>query len=178
MGRIWCSDPFEGGYLQLQSGGTHANTQRIGESFYADVWNQKDEAQARRILGADLEFRGSLDDVRYRRHEQTHRRGRCSLLRYPQRSDSPYLGPGRCGWGEKAIGRFFGNMDRIRRRPVHNLQLPSALRISGLTRQAVVSRWATNVCNVPRADIHCSIGNVRSIVRVSALIGPGHAISV
>lgn len=34
------------------------------ESFYADVWNQKDEAQARRILGADLEFRGSLDDVR------------------------------------------------------------------------------------------------------------------
>lgn len=34
------------------------------ESFYADVWNQKDEAQARRILAPELEFRGSLDDVR------------------------------------------------------------------------------------------------------------------
>jgi predicted ester cyclase len=34
------------------------------ESFYADVWNQKDEAQARRILSTGLEFRGSLDDVR------------------------------------------------------------------------------------------------------------------
>lgn len=34
------------------------------ESFYADVWNRKDEVRARQILAPDLEFRGSLDDVR------------------------------------------------------------------------------------------------------------------
>lgn len=37
---------------------------QLVESFYADVWNRKDEAQARRILAADLDFRGSLDDLR------------------------------------------------------------------------------------------------------------------
>lgn len=37
---------------------------QLVESFYADVWNRKDWDQARRILAPDLEFRGSLDDVR------------------------------------------------------------------------------------------------------------------
>ncbi len=39
-------------------------SRELVESFYADVWNHKDEAQARHIMSADLEFRGSLDDVR------------------------------------------------------------------------------------------------------------------
>lgn len=36
----------------------------IVESFYADVWNRRDYAQARRIIAEDFKFRGSLDDER------------------------------------------------------------------------------------------------------------------
>ena len=39
-------------------------SRELVESFYADVWNRKDEVTARRILASDLEFRGSLDDIR------------------------------------------------------------------------------------------------------------------
>lgn len=36
----------------------------IVESFYADVWNRRDDDQARRIIAANFKFRGSLDDDR------------------------------------------------------------------------------------------------------------------
>lgn len=38
--------------------------QEIVESFYADVWNRQDYAQARRIMAVDLQFHGSLNDDR------------------------------------------------------------------------------------------------------------------